>query len=119
MSNLLDFVNAFSVEIDHCVSSPGDPHDRAGYGACALVDDAPADLQARWNLETEDTFVFPTRETPGAVRWHTRDDDGDATYSGWLVEAADGGAWEMAFAWSARDAGSVSILNGRWEMIIG
>ncbi len=113
----MNFINAFSIEVDH-TGGPAE-HDRTGYGECALADDAPAELVARWEAGDPSTFVFPVRETPGAVRFHTRDDDGDAVYSGWLLEADDGGGWEMAFAWSARDAGSTAILNGWWEMIIG
>ena len=117
---MLEFIDAFSVVIDHFAQDSHGPDSRAGWGQTALADDAPDDLRARWESgDPELRRVYVTRDTPGRKRWHTRDDDGVLCYSGWLIESESGEAWEMAWAWSAADVGSVSILDGRWNMVIG
>ena len=55
-------------------------------------------------------------DTPGAVRWHAKDDDGEHYYSGYLVGDM---TWEVVAVWAERYAGATAIFDGRWAMVIG
>ena len=55
-------------------------------------------------------------DTPGAVRWHAKDDDGEHYYSGYLVGDQAG---EVVAGWAAGYAGATAIFDGRWAMVIG
>lgn len=56
------------------------------------------------------------KDTPGAVRWHAKDDDGEHYYSGYLVGDM---TWEVVADWAAGYAGAAAIFDGQWAMVIG
>lgn len=56
------------------------------------------------------------RDTPGAERWHVRDDDGEHYYSGWLIGDM---TWEVVLDWAAGYAGATAVFDGQWRMVIG
>ena len=63
------------------------------------------------------------RDTPGAKRFHTFDDDGDRVFSGWLVDDGECPVfdcpWESALAYAMYDVGATAIKDGRHEFVIG
>ena len=57
-----------------------------------------------------------TKATPGARRWHARDDDGELYYSGWLVGDQ---TWLVVCDWASGYAGAPHVFDGRWRQVVG
>jgi hypothetical protein len=83
-----------------------------------LIDDGEAvgrSWSAVWaNAGEHGVPVVVGSDTPGAERWHAKDDDGEHYYSGWLV----GDAWEVISDWAAGYAGCTVIYDGQWRAVI-
>ena len=86
-------LDAFTVEIDHIET------DAEGESWC----------------EDMSKVVTITKDTPGAKRWHTRDDDGELYYSGWLIGDQ---TWEVVWMWASGYAGATDVFDGNWKQVI-
>jgi hypothetical protein len=63
------------------------------------------------------------RDTPGAERFHTFDDDGERVFSGWLVDddrcPVFDNPWESALSFAMHDVGATVIRDDRGEAVVG